>query len=150
MDFDRYREERPVDWLSGAFLIARREAVAEVGPLDERFFLYSEEIDWCYRIRAAGWEVRHLPVMEVVHHCGDSGAPQLVAELSHSRMLLRLQALRPGPRASASARALALKHVLRLTVMAAAAVVRPALRRRLRAEASRPRRAGWGSRSRRV
>ncbi len=51
----RYRSETPADWLVGAFLIARAEAVADVGPLDERFFLYSEETDWCYRAHAAGW-----------------------------------------------------------------------------------------------
>ena len=54
-----YRTETSADWLVGAFLIARAQALAEVGPLDERFFLYSEETDWCYRFHRAGWEVAH-------------------------------------------------------------------------------------------
>ena len=64
----RYEREGSVDWLVGAFLIARREAVQAVGPMDEHFFLYSEEIDWCYRFWQAGWPVAHLPVMVVTHH----------------------------------------------------------------------------------
>jgi GT2 family glycosyltransferase len=133
IDFDRYYEERRADWLSGAFLIARREAVESVGPLDERFFLYSEEIDWCYRIRRAGWEIRHLPVMEVTHHCGPS-APQRVAELCHSRVLFARKHFGRG-RAAAIRVALALKHVLRLVLLAAPGAIRPAVRERLRAEA---------------
>jgi GT2 family glycosyltransferase len=61
-------EEQDVDWLVGACLLVRREAMVQVGPLDERFFMYSEEVDWCYRIRRAGWRVRYLPSARVVHH----------------------------------------------------------------------------------
>ena len=45
----------------GACLLVRRAAVDAVGLLDERFFLFSEEVDWCYRFREAGWKVRLLP-----------------------------------------------------------------------------------------
>jgi GT2 family glycosyltransferase len=51
----------------GACLLVRREAADEVGPLDEDFFLFSEETDWCYRFRAAGWKVLFTPAAEVVH-----------------------------------------------------------------------------------
>jgi N-acetylglucosaminyl-diphospho-decaprenol L-rhamnosyltransferase len=133
-DFDRYVEERSVDWLVGAFLLARREAVEQVGPMDEGFFLYSEEIDWCHRFRLSGWDVRHLPLMRVTHHGGDSERPELVAQLSSSRLRFAYKHFR-RPRAVGIHAALMLKHVLRLAVIVPAAILRPALRRRARAEA---------------
>jgi len=58
-----------VDWLVGAALLVRREAYLNVGVLDEAtFFMYSEEIDWCKRIKAAGWRVVYLPQAVIVHH----------------------------------------------------------------------------------
>ncbi|MBE9507190.1 MAG: glycosyltransferase family 2 protein, partial [Chloroflexi bacterium] len=50
-----------VDWVKGAALMARREAIKQVGPMDEGFFMYSEELDWCRRFREAGWRVVYLP-----------------------------------------------------------------------------------------
>jgi N-acetylglucosaminyl-diphospho-decaprenol L-rhamnosyltransferase len=87
LDEAAYARETDADWLVGAFLIARREAVADVGPMDERFFLYSEEKDWCYRFKLAGWGVRHLPVMEVIHHVGGYSRPALLAQLTFSKLL---------------------------------------------------------------
>ena len=133
LEFNRYFEERRADWLSGAFLVARREAVEQVGPLDERFFLYSEEIDWCYRIRHAGWDIRHLPVMEVTHHSG-SYSPERAAELCHSRLLFARKHFSPG-RATAIRAALALKHVLRLVALAPSSLFAEGPRDRLRVEA---------------
>ncbi len=66
-DFD-HQEDRPVDWLLGAFLIARREAVQQVGDMDERFFLYFEDVDWCRRFWAVGWEVWYVAGVECVHY----------------------------------------------------------------------------------
>jgi GT2 family glycosyltransferase len=133
MDFDRYFDERAADWISGAFLIARRETVEQVGPLDERFFLYSEEIDWCYRIRRAGWDIRHLPVMEVTHHCGGN-SPERSAELGHSRVLFARKHFGPS-RAALIRCALALGHALRMALLAPSSLVAPARRARLRTEA---------------
>ncbi len=65
---------QPVDWLVGACLLVRRQAWEQVGPLDEGFFMYSEELDWCRRIKDAGWEVVYLPTATVVHHEGKSSA----------------------------------------------------------------------------
>ena len=59
---------RPVDWVMGAALLLRREALEQVGLFDEGFFLYSEEVDLQYRLRQAGWEVHYLPEVTVVHH----------------------------------------------------------------------------------
>lgn len=128
-----YRAETPADWLVGAFLLARREAVQAVGPLDERFFLYSEEIDWCYRFWQAGWPVVHLPAMTVTHHCGGRSRGDLMAQLSHSRLLFAEKHYGPARRAGIRA-ALALGHLVRIAVFAAPAAVSSARRERIRAE----------------
>jgi GT2 family glycosyltransferase len=63
-----------VDWITGADMLARREAIQQVGGLDEDFFMYSEELDWCRRIKAAGWRVVYQPAARVIHHVGKSSA----------------------------------------------------------------------------
>jgi GT2 family glycosyltransferase len=134
-EYERYTQERSVDWLVGAFLIARREAVADVGPMDEGFFLYSEEIDWCHRFRQHGWDIRHFPFAAVIHHGGDSERPELVAQLSSSRLRFAYKHF-ALPKAVGIHAALMLKHVLRLVAIVPAAALMPRLRRRARAEAS--------------
>ena len=134
-DFEAYAEERSVDWLVGAFLMARRTAAEQVGPLDEGFFLYSEEIDWCRRFREHGWDVRHLPVMTITHHEGDNTKPEAVAQLGHSRRRFAYKHF-AWPRAVGIHAALMLNHLVRLVALAPVAPFRPALRRRVRAEAA--------------
>ena len=129
----RYQSERSAEWLCGAFLIARAEAVQEVGPLDERFFLYSEETDWCYRCRLAGWDVRHLPVMAVIHHRSKSYPPDLLAQLSYSRLLFARKHYNHR-KAEMMRRAVAVNHVMRATAFGAAGTVRRATTGRARAE----------------
>jgi GT2 family glycosyltransferase len=63
-----------VDWLSGACLLVRRAAWEEVGLLDERFFLFWEDADWCLRFRQAGWAVYYLPSASGTHFVGVSRA----------------------------------------------------------------------------
>jgi N-acetylglucosaminyl-diphospho-decaprenol L-rhamnosyltransferase len=133
-DFNSYSRERSVDWLVGAFLLARREAAEQVGPLDERFFMYAEETDWCHRFRQHGWEVRHLPLMTITHHEGDSGRPEHLAQLGRSRRRFAYKNL-GWPSAIAVHAALVLKHLLRLAFVGPAAALQPRLRRRARAEA---------------
>jgi N-acetylglucosaminyl-diphospho-decaprenol L-rhamnosyltransferase len=70
LDASRYTREQVCDWMSGSFLAFRRSAIESVGLLDERFFLYAEEPDICLRLVREGWQVRHVPVMTVVHHAG--------------------------------------------------------------------------------
>jgi N-acetylglucosaminyl-diphospho-decaprenol L-rhamnosyltransferase len=130
---ERYRREQEADWLVGAFLIARREAVEAVGPLDERFFLYSEEIDWCYRFWRAGWPVRHLPTMDITHHAGKRSRGDLMAQLSHSRLLFAEKHYGAARQAGIRA-ALALGHLIRIAVFALPALLRPGARERVRAE----------------
>lgn len=67
-----------VDWVVGACLLVRREAMQQVGLLDEDFFMYSEELDWCRRMARAGWRVVYLPTAVVIHHEGQS-SQQVVA-----------------------------------------------------------------------
>jgi N-acetylglucosaminyl-diphospho-decaprenol L-rhamnosyltransferase len=64
----RGSEPRAVDWAMGAALFLRREALDEVGLFDEDFFIYSEEVDLCLRLRRAGWKTRYFPGVTVVHH----------------------------------------------------------------------------------
>jgi GT2 family glycosyltransferase len=69
-------EVREVDFAKGAAFLLRREAYEDVGPFDERFFLFSEETDWCYRLHQAGWEVLFYPGAEAVHVGGASWRPE--------------------------------------------------------------------------
>ena len=66
LDFD-HAASRRVDWVLGACMLVRRRAVDEVGPMDPRFFLYFEDVDWCYRMNTRGWEVWYVPEAEMTH-----------------------------------------------------------------------------------
>jgi len=79
----------PVDWAPGACLLLRRSTVEAVGPLDEGFWMYSEDTDLCYRIHRAGWKVYYLPDVEIVHLGGASSRqcrPESVARLYRSKI----------------------------------------------------------------
>jgi GT2 family glycosyltransferase len=71
--------ETDVDWLTGACLMVRREVVEQVGLMDEAYFMYSEELDWCRRIKNDGWRIVYLPKARVMHHVGKS-SEQAVTE----------------------------------------------------------------------
>ncbi len=58
------------DWASGAALLTRRETMEEVGLLDEDYFIYAEDVDWCYRMKQAGWRVVYYPSAQILHHIG--------------------------------------------------------------------------------
>lgn len=63
-----HRDTRPVDCLSGACMMVRRETLQDVGLMDERFFMYCEDVDWPYRMKKHGWEVCFLPEAKVLHY----------------------------------------------------------------------------------
>jgi GT2 family glycosyltransferase len=65
-------EEHSVDSLVGAFMLVRRAAIEQVGLLDEDFFMYGEDIDWCYRIKQAGWINSYYPYATILHLKGAS------------------------------------------------------------------------------
>jgi GT2 family glycosyltransferase len=66
------RNPMEVDWVSGACMVVRKEAVDDVGFLDERFFMYWEDADWCRRMWESGWKVVYFPEASVLHHVGRS------------------------------------------------------------------------------
>ncbi|MCC6177945.1 MAG: glycosyltransferase family 2 protein [Chloroflexi bacterium] len=66
------REQRTVDWVCGAFMMLRRAALDDIGLLDEDYFMYAEEVDWCFRARRRGWSVAYLPDAVAVHMVGGS------------------------------------------------------------------------------
>lgn len=74
LDWD-HATAQPVDWVSGACLMARREVLDRVGGLDDGYFLFIEDVDWCRRIRDAGLEVVYVPEAEVTHRIGASRGP---------------------------------------------------------------------------
>jgi N-acetylglucosaminyl-diphospho-decaprenol L-rhamnosyltransferase len=108
-----YDSETVCDWTVGSFMLARREAIDAAGFMDERFFLYLEEPDLCRRIWQAGWEVRHLPLVTVVHYGGErEQSPELKAQEALSRRLY-MRKYFSRPRYVAGGAALALGYGLR-------------------------------------
>jgi len=63
---------REVDAVTGCFMLVRREAIEQVGLMDDRFFIYGEETDWCYRFKQAGCKVMFAPCAEIIHLGGQS------------------------------------------------------------------------------
>ncbi len=66
-DLDEVRE---VEAVCGCFLLARREAINQVGVMDERYFVYGDDADWCHRFRKAGWKVMFTPEPQIIHYHG--------------------------------------------------------------------------------
>jgi N-acetylglucosaminyl-diphospho-decaprenol L-rhamnosyltransferase len=81
--------ERVVDWVSGACMLVRRSAIDEVGPFDEAFPLYGEELDMATRLRDAGWDVLYTPEVEVVHEGAVSTGRSRRSLLMHSMSVYR-------------------------------------------------------------
>lgn len=65
-----------VDSLVGAFMLVRKEIIDQIGFLDEDYFMYGEDIDWCYRIKEAGWKIIYYGAVEIIHHKGSSSKKQ--------------------------------------------------------------------------
>ena len=94
-------EVREVEVVMGACMLVRREAVEQVGSLDESFFLFSEETDWCYRFEQAGWKVFFFPGAECVHVGGASHGGRMFREnvRGHLRFLAKHRGVRYAERA---------------------------------------------------
>jgi len=67
-----HSRERQVDWVSGAAFCLRREALRDIGLLDAGYFMYCEDVDWCYRARRAGWQAWYIPQAVITHLHGRS------------------------------------------------------------------------------
>jgi GT2 family glycosyltransferase len=79
-------DEREVDVVTGCFMLVRQEAIKQVGMMDERFFIYGEETDWCYRLKQAGWRILFTPNAHIIH-LGGASSKQIKSE-----MVLQLRA----------------------------------------------------------
>jgi GT2 family glycosyltransferase len=77
-DNNAYTRTKNVDWITGAIMLVREEAIESVGSFDESFFLYAEEVDWCYRMKKAGWQVIYYPKASFIHHMGKTKASELL------------------------------------------------------------------------
>jgi len=88
LDWD-HRSVRDVDWVSGACLMVRRAAVEATGGFDAGYFLFVEDMDWCHRLRDAGWRVVYVPDAVVTHHIGASrgAVPPRIVWARHRGML---------------------------------------------------------------
>jgi hypothetical protein len=81
---------REVEVIRGCYMLVRAEAIYQVGMLDEQFFMYGEETDWCYRFHKAGWKIMFTPDAEIIHFGGASSRqvkPQMRLQLSRSILL---------------------------------------------------------------
>lgn len=65
-------ESYEVDAISGSFMMVRREVYEQVGGLDETFFMYGEDLDWCYRIQQMGWKILYVSETQIIHYKGES------------------------------------------------------------------------------
>lgn len=115
---------KEVEWVSGAFLLLRAAATEAVGILDERYFMYGEDVDLCTRMWKAGWKVYHCPAARVVHSDGTSlkkvkDARVLAAVAQSKALALRLQLGKAYPVANAI---IVVGHMCRLLYYAAALV----------------------------
>jgi len=99
-------EVRAVEVVMGACMLVRREAVDDVGYSDEDYFLFSEETDWCYRFRVAGWEVVFFPGAECVHIRGAAHGGRLYRENLRGHLLFLWK--HRGPKSAERARRLLL------------------------------------------
>ena len=111
---DRYDSEFEGDWTIGSFMLARSEALDAVGGFDERFFVYSEEVDLCLRIRRAGWSIVHMPTLTILHH--GSTVRSLDARMAQQNAYAQLQYARKhfsAPARAAYRGALLLRYALR-------------------------------------
>lgn len=74
-------ETYEVDAISGSFMMIRRSVYEKIGDLDESFFMYGEDLDWCFRVKKAGWKVFYVPTTSIIHYKGESTRRSDIDEL---------------------------------------------------------------------
>lgn len=127
-DFDRRCR---VDLVSGACLLVRRPVMEQVGKLDERFFMFYEEIEWAHRMRQAGWEIWYVPEAVVTHHWMGSVSQdnrRMTDELLKSQVLYYRKTA--GPLTAAGIRVVAAIGAVKNRLLHLGAAAKRALRRR--------------------
>jgi hypothetical protein len=86
----KHDEVTEVDWVSGSALMARRDTFQKIGLLDERFFMYLEDVDWCKRAKDAGWKVVYFPMASVSHRIGAASDQNPIPMIKqHHKSMLR-------------------------------------------------------------
>lgn len=101
-DFQTIRE---VDVVAGCYMLVRRRAIDSVGMMDERYFMYGEEMDWCWRFQQAGWKTLYYPDAQIMHYGGMSAAQNPVGmRLEQQRSFLCFVEKRQGRSAQILAR----------------------------------------------
>jgi GT2 family glycosyltransferase len=116
LDPAAYERDTFCDWTSGSFMFARREAIESAGFLDERYFMYSDETDLCRRIKTAGWDVMHSPLMTIIHHEGKAGIkPHIESLNAYTRTMYARKYFSPLHRYAYTG-AILLRHGLRSVV----------------------------------
>ena len=129
-----YERPHEVDWATGAALAVPTGAARAVGPWDaDRFFLYSEETDYCRRLRAGGLPIRYVPAAEAVHEQGGSGRSAALDALQTVNKLRYFRKWHGAVPSAAFAATLVLHNVLRLAEPSARASLAALLSRRRRA-----------------
>lgn len=94
VDRGQYDRARSVEWLSGCALLIRAAAIQQVGFLDERFYSYYEDLDWCIRMRAVGWDILHVPQAKLWHFGVQrlySPPPSVTYYMTRNHLLLLLK-----------------------------------------------------------
>lgn len=77
VDMGQYDAVQEVFYGNGAALLVKKKVWREIGPFDERYFMYGEDLDWCWRARLKGYKIIYVPYAEVYHHWRGSGAPMV-------------------------------------------------------------------------
>jgi len=121
---------RQVDVVTGCYMLVRREAIEQVGMMDEGFFIYGEETDWCYRFKNEGWKVMFAPIGQIIHFGGQSTAQRPVAMIVQLRLsILKFMKKHYSRPAYLTARFLvALFFAVRLPVWLAKVLIQPTMR----------------------
>ncbi len=134
--------EQDVDWVSGACLLFRRDVLDAIGPLDERFFMYSEDVDFCYRVWEGGWRVTYLPFAQVYHLIGqDTKKVRYRLTIERHKSMYKFYKKHYSRDLMFLDTATALMVAVRCGALLASMTAAQALRRRRGAEASAGRRA---------
>ncbi|RFB81077.1 glycosyltransferase family 2 protein [Methylovirgula sp. 4M-Z18] len=112
-------DAREVDVVTGCYMLVRREAIDEAGVLDDGFFMYAEETDWCYRFRAKGWKNRFMPDAQIIHFGGASavklGARR--AQIANASFVRYMRKHWSKPKALVGIYMLLLFYVIRLAAL---------------------------------
>ena len=91
LKFYAYKEEKDLDWVTGAFLLVRKKVIEEIGGLDEDYFMYGEDLDFCFRAKEKGWLVKYLPEFSIIHYGGASSAKEfpLLSEYKSTKIFYK-------------------------------------------------------------